>query len=268
MGLGRTLPYSWQRKASKSPRSTSGRLPMSLVCRILYPWLEISNPFPGPTITHYTCDITSASSVSETAGIIRSTFGDPTILINNAGIATGLTVLSSTDESVQKTFAVNTFAHFRLVREFLPAMVSANHGTVVNVASIAAAVSTANIVDYSCSKSAALAFHEGLAVELKLLYKAPKVRTIAVCPSYTQTSLTGQLQELKDKFVMPMQKVETVAEKVVEQILSGNSGVVVVSCRNSDISRGIHGLSVSETAPFQLLSPSITYTSPIFLHVP
>ena len=138
---------------------------------------------PLGTIRHYQCDITSASSVKEVAASVRSTFGNPTILINNAGVATGLTILSSTDESVKRTFDVNTLSHFRLVREFVPAMVSANHGTIVTIASIAASISTTQIVDYSCSKSAALAFHEGLAVELKMKYKAPKVRTLCVCPS-------------------------------------------------------------------------------------
>lgn len=183
----------------------------------------------GPNIKHYTCDITSPSSVSEVANTVRSDLGHPTLLINNAGIATGKVILTSTEESVQRTFAVNTLSHYRMVREFLPSMVKANHGTVVTVASIAATISTANIVDYCGSKSAALAFHEGLAVELKTVYKAPKVRTICLCPSIVQTSLTTQLKETKDSFLMPVQRVESVADMVVEKILSGNSGVVVVS---------------------------------------
>ena len=166
--------------------------------------------------------------MKETAESIRSTLGDPTILINNAGFAAGLPILSSTDEINQRTFAVNTLSHFRLVREFVPAMVTANHGTIVTVASMAACVSSPSIVDYSSSKSAALAFHEGLAAELKTLYKAPKVRTVCVCPSWIETNMTT-LIEIKDKFVMPMLKVETLAEKVVQQIVSGDSGVVVVS---------------------------------------
>ena len=107
-------------------------------------------------------------------------------------------------------------------------MVTANHGTIVTVASITACVSSASIVDYSSSKSAALAFHEGLAAELKTLYKAPKIRTVCVCPSWIETNMTT-LVKIKDKFVMPMLKVETLAEKVVQQIVSGDSGVIVVS---------------------------------------
>lgn len=108
-------------------------------------------------------------------------------------------------------------------------MITANHGTVVTIASVAACVSAPSLVDYSSSKSAALSFHEGLAAELKTLYEAPKVRTICVCPSWIETNMAKQVK-LTDKFVVPMLKVETVAEKVVEKITSGNSGVVVVSC--------------------------------------
>lgn len=185
--------------------------------------------FIGLNIQHHTCDITSPSSVQEVATSIRSTLGNPTLLINNAGIGTGLPILDSTDEINRRVFDVNVLSHFRLVREFLPAMITANHGTVVTIASVAACVSAPSLVDYSSSKSAALSFHEGLAAELKTLYEAPKVRTICVCPSWIETNMAKQVK-LTDKFVVPMLRVETVAEKVVEKITSGNSGVVVVSC--------------------------------------
>ena len=163
----------------------------------------------------------------ETAESIRSTLGNPTLLINNAGFGAGLPILSSSDEISQKIFAVNALSHFRLVREFVPAMVTANHGTIVTIASISACVSTPSLVEYSSSKSAALSIHEGLAAELKTLYNAPKIRTVCVCPSWVDTNMTN-LIEIRDKFVMPMLKVETLAERVVQQILSGDSGVVVV----------------------------------------
>ncbi|KAL8642728.1 MAG: hypothetical protein Q9228_000613 [Teloschistes exilis] len=130
---------------------------------------------PPPNIHFYSCDITSESAVSTTASSIRSTFGNPTILINNAGIAIGRSLLSTTEASVQKVFDVNILSHFRLVREFVPAMVAANHGTVVTIASIASAVPAPQIVPYSCTKSAAVALHEGLAAELNVRYNAPKV---------------------------------------------------------------------------------------------
>ncbi|KAI4192667.1 MAG: hypothetical protein LQ346_004210 [Caloplaca aetnensis] len=93
---------------------------------------------PPKNITFFKCDVTSPSEVSSTASSVRSEVGTPTVLINNAGIAAGLAVLNTTEESVNKVFQVNILSHFRLIREFLPAMVAANHGTVVTIASIAA----------------------------------------------------------------------------------------------------------------------------------
>jgi short-subunit dehydrogenase len=64
-----------------------------------------------------------------------------------------------------------------MVKEFLPAMVKQNHGHIVTLASMASYSVHAGNVDYACSKASALAFHEGLAQEIKSRYKAPKVRT-------------------------------------------------------------------------------------------
>jgi short-subunit dehydrogenase len=56
-------------------------------------------------------------------------------------------------------------------------MIKNDHGHIVTVASLAAhGPRTANVA-YAASKAAALAFHEGLGLELALYYDAKKVRT-------------------------------------------------------------------------------------------
>ncbi|KAL8631110.1 hypothetical protein Q9189_003144 [Teloschistes chrysophthalmus] len=197
--------------------------PFSIPCRGIF----TDTSFLAPNIHFYSCDITSPSAVSDTASSIRSSFGNPTILINNAGIASGLTLLSTTETSVQKVFDVNILSHFRLIREFVPAMVAANHGTVVTIASIASAVPAPQIVPYSCTKSAAVALHEGLAAELNARYNAPKVRTICVCPGWTKTQLTQGVTN-PSTFLTPWLHVDTVAERVFERIVSGRSGMVIL----------------------------------------
>ena len=172
---------------------------------------------------HYICDVTSPSSIDSVASTIRTNHGNPTILVNNAGIGDGATILESTDSSINKIFAVNILSHFTLVRTFLPAMVAANHGTVVTMASIASLLTPPQMVEYCCTKAAALAFHEGLTVELATRYNAPGVRTVCVHPTWTETALTAGL-----KGVLPMLQVETVAEAVFEKIMEGGSGWVTV----------------------------------------
>ncbi|KAK9771351.1 putative Estradiol 17-beta-dehydrogenase [Seiridium cardinale] len=180
----------------------------------------------GPNIHYYKCDLTKTSNIKDVAAKVRSEVGDPTILVNNAGVARGKTILETSEKDLKFTFDVNTFAHFYTVKEFLPAMVKRNHGMVVTVASFAAWMTVPNMVDYGASKAAAASFHEGLSAELKTRYNAPKVRTIVVNQGYTKTALfTGYHND--STFLVPTLEPESVAEAIVKQIFTGKSGQVV-----------------------------------------
>lgn len=176
---------------------------------------------------YYKCDITSPATIAEVASRIRKEVGDPTILINNAGVARGKSIMDSTEKDVRFTFEVNTMAHYWLAHEFLPSIAKKNHGMIVTVASFAAYITVPNMVDYSASKAAALAFHEGLTAELKTRYNAPKVRTVVVNQGYTKTPLfTGYHND--SPFLVPALQPETVAEAIVTQILTGKSGQIIL----------------------------------------
>ncbi|KAI0164830.1 hypothetical protein GGR57DRAFT_213676 [Xylariaceae sp. FL1272] len=77
----------------------------------------------GPEVHYYKCDITSVASLAEVATKIRAEVGEPTILINNAGVARGKSILETSEKDLKFTFDVNTFAHYNTVKEFLPAMI-------------------------------------------------------------------------------------------------------------------------------------------------
>jgi all-trans-retinol dehydrogenase (NAD+) len=133
-------------------------------------------PFPANAF-FYALDVTSSVDIHAVAGKIRKEVGEPTVLVNNAGIRTCKAILEETEEQIRRTFDVNIIAHFLLVREFLPYRIRRNHGHIVTIASLASFLVHARNVDYTCTKAAALAFHEGLSAELKNHYEAPKVRT-------------------------------------------------------------------------------------------
>jgi all-trans-retinol dehydrogenase (NAD+) len=60
----------------------------------------------------FTCDCSSKDDIYKIANEIKANVGDVTILINNAGIVSGKKYLQISDEMIEKTFAVNTLAHF------------------------------------------------------------------------------------------------------------------------------------------------------------
>jgi len=178
-------------------------------------------------VHYYKCDITSPETIASVAKEIRKDVGEPTILINNAGVARGKNILDATEKDVRFTFDVNALAHYWMAKEFVPAMVKANHGMIVTVASFAAYVTVPNMTDYAASKAAALSFHEGLAAELKTRYNAPKVRTVVINQGYTKTPLFQGYRN-DSKFLVPTLEPETVAEAIVKKVLAGHSGQVIV----------------------------------------
>ncbi|KAL6710436.1 hypothetical protein ACN47E_008484 [Coniothyrium glycines] len=177
---------------------------------------------PPASVRYFHCDLASATSIASAASQVRSTLGNVTVLINNAGVARGKTILDTTERDINLTFRVNAFAHYFLAQQFVPHMVATNHGTVVTVASLAGYLTAPALVDYAASKAAAISFHEGLAAELVTHYKAPAVRTVLMCQGYTRTAL---FEGFDSNVLYP----ETVAEEIVKAVLSGKSQHITLS---------------------------------------
>ncbi|KAJ9647237.1 hypothetical protein H2199_002224 [Coniosporium tulheliwenetii] len=67
-------------------------------------------PFPAKAL-FYKTDVTFSSAIRETAQQIRQEVGEPTVLINNAGIGHVKPILNETEEQIKRTFDVNIMAH-------------------------------------------------------------------------------------------------------------------------------------------------------------
>lgn len=106
--------------------------------------LHASLPADMPSnekISYYKCDITSAEAVNAVADAIRSDHGNPSILVNNAGIAFDSTIMTTSPEHLRRIFDVNALSHWFTVQAFLPAMVKQRKGHVVTMASMASFLS-------------------------------------------------------------------------------------------------------------------------------
>lgn len=72
---------------------------------------EIKNLYNTECLT-YTVDLSNKESIYETAKKVKEDIGEVNILINNAGIVTGKKFMECQDPLIEKTFQVNTTAHF------------------------------------------------------------------------------------------------------------------------------------------------------------
>ncbi|KAI0400619.1 estradiol 17-beta-dehydrogenase [Xylaria palmicola] len=174
------------------------------------------------------CDVTAPSDIVGARDVIRRTLGDPSILINNAGIVRTTTILDEPEDHLRKIVGVNLMAHWFTAKAFLPPMLSRNKGHVVTVASLASYVALPTSVDYSATKAGALAFHEGLACEIKHLYKAPGVMTTVALLDFVKTRMTrpywAEVEAAGGALLTP----EQAAAPILRQIFARRGGQVIV----------------------------------------
>ncbi|KJZ78409.1 hypothetical protein HIM_02447 [Hirsutella minnesotensis 3608] len=184
--------------------------------------------FTASSRVHYFhCDIRSPEKVQAVADVVRAKVGHPTIIINNAGVVRGKTILDAEPGDVRFTFDVNTLAHYWIAKAFLPNIIKRNHGMIVTISSVGAWLNLPNMVDYCASKAAAMSFHEGLSAELATVYNAPKVRTVLAHPGHVKTSLFEGFSQ-GSSFMTPSLEPDSIAEAVVKQVLAGRSARIIL----------------------------------------
>jgi len=178
----------------------------------------------GHDVSSHLCDLSDREAVYNRASRVIEQMGGVDVLINNAGVVTGKSILEAADEEILRTFEINVLAHFWTVRAFLPGMVERNSGHIVTVASAAGLAAAPRLSDYSASKFAAVGFDEALRLELKDL--APDVRTTVVCPFYVAT---GMFAGVKTRFpwLLPILPPEYAADRILDAIRKNRQRLIM-----------------------------------------
>ena len=108
-------------------------------------------------------DITSAEDIE---AAVRHC-GDVTLLVNNAGIGTGTSVLAPDAlEMAQREFETNTLGPLAMSRAFAPVLGANGGGAIVNVLSVLAWFSTPQSALYCAAKAASWSLTNALRLEL------------------------------------------------------------------------------------------------------
>lgn len=137
----------------------------------------------GGRVRGYGCDVRDPSQVTALAEHVFAEVGTPTVVVNNAGIARFAPVAEMTLEDWDAVMETNLRGMFLVTRAFLPAMLRAGRGAVVNVASLAGRNGVQNGAAYSASKHGVLGFSKSLMLEVR----KQNIRVVAVCPGSVNT---------------------------------------------------------------------------------
>jgi 3-oxoacyl-[acyl-carrier protein] reductase len=132
------------------------------------------------------CDVSCEEQVARAAAETLASLGAPRVVVNNAGVVRrGPRVHETAPADWDAVLAVNLRGPFLVARAFLPAMLAAGRGRIVQVASISSTLPCPGYASYAASKWGLVGLSKSLAEELR----GTGLQTVAVLPGSVDTDM-------------------------------------------------------------------------------
>ena len=156
---------------------------------------------------------------------VATAFGPVDILVNAAGLGIFGPVTDFKDEDFEILIETNLRGIFFACRFVLPSMIERKKGHIVNIASIAGKVGSANRAVYCASKFGVVGFTESLAEEVR----QHGIRAAVICPGSTDTrfSPSESSGKARDRMLRPADVAHAVRMIVTQEPNSFISEIIM-----------------------------------------
>jgi len=150
-------------------------------------------------------DVGDADHVAAAAYLIHQELGAVKILVNNAGITAYEPFVNITEESWDRMVRINLKGPFLVTKEFVPDMLEAGWGRIINISSSSAQTGAPSMAHYAASKGGVIGFTKALAIE----FAAQGITVNNVPPGFVDTPLVrqGPVDVEASAATMPMKRV-------------------------------------------------------------
>ncbi len=178
-------------------------------------------------------DVSNVQTAEKALATCVDNFGKLDILINNAGIILGGSILNFKTEDWKRVIDVNLGGYLNFARVTAPDMVKRKKGRIVNISSIDGIFAEPGILAYSSSKGAIIMLTKCLAIELAPYY----ITVNSIAPGWVDTPMgIGVLNE---------HQIETVNKKIpLGHIASPDEIAGVAVFLASDLSKYMTGQTI------------------------
>ncbi len=138
-------------------------------------------------IAPFEADLSVVENFEQLAADISAVFGEPTILLNAAGVNFRQQAGEITAESWNTTLQLNLSVPFFLTRALVPGMLEAGHGSIINIASLQSYRAFDRGMAYGASKGGVTQLTRAMAKE----WSGKGVTANAIAPGFFPTELTA-----------------------------------------------------------------------------
>lgn len=147
-------------------------------------------------------DVTDADAIHAAVG----SAGRIDVLVNAAGHVHAGTVLDCTEDDWDFAFELNVRSQYRMIRAFLPGMLAAGGGSIINIASVASSIrGLPNRFVYGTTKAAVIGLTKAVAAD----FIARGIRCNAICPGTVDSpSLRQRIAAQARASGQPLEQVE------------------------------------------------------------
>ena len=142
----------------------------------------------------YRCDVRSEEDVLRLRADVEGRHGTPTLLVNVAGVFFEHRITELSVEGWDLTLDTNLRGTFLTCKTFLPAMIAAGSGTIVNIASTAGIRGGHTRAAYCAAKAGVVNFSRSLAID----HGGDGVRVCCVCPGLIETPMADWITSRPD----------------------------------------------------------------------
>lgn len=136
-------------------------------------------------------DVGNAAQVESLVKAVAGEFGDPTLLVNNAGITRDTLLLRMKEEDWQAVLDTDLTSVFRVSKACLRGMMKARRGRIINIASVVGLTGNPGQANYCAAKAGILGFTKSLAREVG----SRNITINTVAPGFIDTDMTRALTD-------------------------------------------------------------------------
>lgn len=136
------------------------------------------------------CDVTREEALQAAAEWLQREWGGVDVVVNNAGVAQMGGIAETSLADWQWAVDINLLGVVRGCRLFLPGMIAAGRGHVINTASFAGLAGAPSIMSYGVTKASVVALSEQLRAEMH----GKGITVSVLCPAFFRTNLLESWQ--------------------------------------------------------------------------